>query len=84
MISHNSTPSDSLHCCCIAVSNSKSMSNRCTNRKSKSSRRSSSMESSSNHSNRMRYSNRKDKNIVALNSSMDLEKWAIGWLRFGH
>ena len=48
------------------VRNSNRMSKKCKNRKSKSSRSCRSMESSNSnsHSNRMRYSNRKDKNIV--------------------
>ena len=62
---------------------------KCKNRKSKSSRSCRSTNSNSkynknnkNYRNSMTSSNRKD--FVVLNSSMDLEKWAIGRLRFEH
>ena len=78
MISHNSTASHSLNC--IAVSNRYISSRNSTNRnRERKSRRSSS--SRRNQCNRMKCSNSKQ---MMLDSSVEFEKWAIGWLRFGH
>ena len=78
MISHNSTVSHSLNC--IAVSNRHISSRNSTNRNRE---RMSSRNSSStrNQCNKMKCSNSKQ---MMLDSSVEFEKWAIGWLRFEH